>query len=431
MSPVAAFPDTNIFLHYRSFDEIDWSKALSTEKPLLIIAPVVISELDKHKNLNQQEKLKRRASVAIKKLLEFADGTKYTSGLPYELELQAIEPSVDYEQFHLVRSVPVDRLLASMLAFKDSHPESEVVLVTGDLGVRLKAIRLGLKVIILADSFRIAAEVDPNEQKLKDLEAKLRRLERTFPTLELMFCDGNNHLNAQIKDGTTHSEDEWREKVDGIKAKYPFRNLKPTLDESMPLLSQAFANSILGISKEDVDGFNKKLETYYEEYGEWLNQTWWLEEIKPRTIPINLRLTNVGSAPANNIDVFLHFPDGFLLVDSKDFPPFPDEPHAPEFKTSMQRMLDGIALGPGLSRIASPNFDHVFGNVSSPKITPSNSYDVHVSVNNLKHNNSENLAGMLVIFRREEKPCGFSIKYRINAANYPDEFKGELHVIVN
>ena len=49
------FLDTNVFLHFKNFEDIDWSETINTEqKSICIVIPfIVIDELDKHKyNLN-------------------------------------------------------------------------------------------------------------------------------------------------------------------------------------------------------------------------------------------------------------------------------------------------------------------------------------------------------------------------------------------
>jgi len=43
------FLDTNIFLHFQDFEKIDWLSESSSKACKLIIAPVVIDELDEKK----------------------------------------------------------------------------------------------------------------------------------------------------------------------------------------------------------------------------------------------------------------------------------------------------------------------------------------------------------------------------------------------
>ena len=65
---IALFPDTNLFLHYRPLNEIDWCSLLQSSTVEIEIAPVVARELETQKTLNQSEKLRDRAETALKLL---------------------------------------------------------------------------------------------------------------------------------------------------------------------------------------------------------------------------------------------------------------------------------------------------------------------------------------------------------------------------
>lgn len=68
MSMTAVFPDTNLFLHYRAINEIDWC-ALVKAHPLEIkIAPVVTRELEEQRVVHQVRRIRDRAASAIKLL---------------------------------------------------------------------------------------------------------------------------------------------------------------------------------------------------------------------------------------------------------------------------------------------------------------------------------------------------------------------------
>jgi hypothetical protein len=44
------FLDTNVLLHYRRIDEIDWLSISGTDAVVLLICPIVVRELDHHKD---------------------------------------------------------------------------------------------------------------------------------------------------------------------------------------------------------------------------------------------------------------------------------------------------------------------------------------------------------------------------------------------
>ncbi len=61
------FIDTNVLLHYRSFDEVDWPGQLGATAVTLVFAPVVLTELDRHKWSGSRRE-KARAKSTLKKL---------------------------------------------------------------------------------------------------------------------------------------------------------------------------------------------------------------------------------------------------------------------------------------------------------------------------------------------------------------------------
>ena len=69
--PTAVFPDTNLFLHYRSLNEIDWCSLVQGSSVEIKIAPVVTRELEEQKTINQVRKLKERAATGVKLLYKY------------------------------------------------------------------------------------------------------------------------------------------------------------------------------------------------------------------------------------------------------------------------------------------------------------------------------------------------------------------------
>ena len=61
------FLDTNTFLHFQWFDEIDWPKIHSSNSVTLVLAPVILSELDE-KKYEASPRVRERAKSVIKRL---------------------------------------------------------------------------------------------------------------------------------------------------------------------------------------------------------------------------------------------------------------------------------------------------------------------------------------------------------------------------
>jgi hypothetical protein len=92
----------------------------------------------------------------------------------------------------------------------------------------------------------------------------------------------------------------------------------------------------------------------------------------------------MGTVPAEDIDIHLHFPDGFELVDSADYPKPPTEPNTP-YKPKNRLDIPGLGIS-GFPRIHIPNPQNMNIDSERPTIRKSNSYDVDYNRSYLKHN---------------------------------------------
>ncbi len=68
MGTIHLFPDTPNFLHYQTFEQIDLPALLGADAVVLVIAPIVIRELNDHKDSHPTPRLRKRAAAAIGRL---------------------------------------------------------------------------------------------------------------------------------------------------------------------------------------------------------------------------------------------------------------------------------------------------------------------------------------------------------------------------
>src|SRR5438105_35064 len=73
---LTVFLDTNIYLHYQPFEQIDWRKLLKSRCITLCVPAVVVSELDKHKDEHRTRRIRKRAGAVSAKLFEYFDADK-------------------------------------------------------------------------------------------------------------------------------------------------------------------------------------------------------------------------------------------------------------------------------------------------------------------------------------------------------------------
>jgi len=432
-----AFVDTNTFLHYLALEHVDWPAVLGARRVTLMIAPVIIRELDKHKSTSSSRKLRKRAAAAIARLNKWADAALPAVIRPgVQLGFVVHEPGVDFDALRLNRFSEDDHLVASIVEYSGQNPQAKLVLVTADVGLKLKARDRRIAVVSLPDSLALPDEPDPNEIRVKELEARLQQYENELPELSLVFEDGKRHVIFQINPIPPATEPAEARTAE-LRQKYPL------WDESgrspRPLSDQA-ANFLGTPNLEDVRAYNFRLRAYYDEYAQYLQELKAFEEQKTRTLCLKLWLSNTGGVPAEDVDIFMHFPDGFALVEERDLPKPPKEPTQPPLpQTRLEAALSSAALSSaavasaaGINPRWRPDLSGIGPrpNVSRPKIKRSSSYDVECHVQRLKHNFLERLAPMHVIFDSLDTANSFGIQYRILASNHPSPIEGAVHVVV-
>src|SRR5260221_8443320 len=142
------FVDTNILLHFRRLEEIDWLRLAKAQTAAVMLAPVVIRELDQHKDSHPQQKLRKRAQEVTAHLYE-----KLRSGKAAELrdhvtlQYVAHEPTINFAAHQLQPQVNDDCLIASVLESSLARAGDEFHLVSSDLGIILKAQAHGISAI--------------------------------------------------------------------------------------------------------------------------------------------------------------------------------------------------------------------------------------------------------------------------------------------
>lgn len=197
---------------------------------------------------------------------------------------------------------------------------------------------------------------------------------------------------------------------------------------------------------ESLRAYNCDLDTYYERYAQYVRELRDFENEKRLTKELSITLRNTGGCPALDIDICLHFPDGFELVKAGALPEPPAKPDPPSRPLSFAEGLGNITAGAfsqlrtgflseDLSRLAALSESRfavpklpVVSNVSEPVIERSNSFTVRYHVRELKHTFLEGLGPLYVMFQSFDTASSFGIDYAIIADNTPKETTGRLHV---
>lgn len=217
--------------------------------------------------------------------------------------------------------------------------------------------------------------------------------------------------------------------------------LKEELKYIPPRITESPINSalapLLSPSDTEITRYENSVTIYLNNMRDYYKSEWDYKDRQSRTFEINLILKNDGSAPANDIDIFLHFPDGFVMCRKDELTHSPKCPEKPEKPRRLaDEMFSYIA-----SEITIPNNflrPHNYANYSqtinksintSPSIKRTNSYEVKFKIDKLKHKMNIKLDPLYIYFDNYESINSFSFDYRILAGNNPDDFKAKLNII--
>lgn len=431
---VAAFVDTNIFLHYRPLNELDWCSILQAGEVSITVAPVVTQELEQRKTLHQSKKMRERAETALHLLNKYLDQKPprivhdrvSLNFLVHELPPEAASSR------GLNVQIADDRLISTLLRYREDNAGAQCVVVTNDLGLKVKAHHYEIEVITPSKTLQLPSEPDPLERKNKQLEAELLQYKSREPVLDMQFRNRHNYSLFQLvrPSDSSDPEPEIQSKLAAAKEKCQPVELRPKREKgALSTANNPFAQivevveSMQDYGREFYENYNIRVGLYHRTYEQFLRDTFAFKTLGSRTVELNLIVGNAGTCPAEDVHVILHFPDGFLLYDDEDPPKQPKEPAVPSKEINL------------MQRVEMPYFRDIhslpqFPNPNLPNIRKTNSYDVTFDHKRLQHRFIWKLAPLYVAFDSWESANSFSIDYTIHAGNMIQEQRGELNVII-
>ncbi|MGV2450152.1 UNVERIFIED_CONTAM: PIN domain-containing protein [Ralstonia mannitolilytica] len=399
------FLDTNIFIHFKNFEDIPWNQILECNKNdiEITIAPIVIDELDKHK-YNSNPKVANR----IKKLMpKFNEILSTGNSKGFKVQFLDKRPHNEiFDEYMLDKSQQDDCLLASILSFKNQLENNEKVFyVTNDFGPRIKTKSLNIDLLSISEEYLMEND-SSEEQKLKKENERLKNL---FPKLDFFFKESQDKI-YEVK----------KEKYNLDKSIFITKKMEEIKKESPILIyTDNSNNSFLkynSLTEEQVINYNADLKAYFDGFEKYWDVAFDSAIYHHNFLKIDLLIKNIGNLPANDIDIVLHFPSDINILFEEDLDQFhlfkPKPPYKPE--TSFDIIYTKL------------NRYHVTKS-SISKNKPITRNEVEFNFKGLKHNKTIELDTLFIPSDNLIK--GFKIDYSILVSNIPNSIKGELNVI--
>jgi hypothetical protein len=415
--------DTNLFLHYKRPDQLDWA-GLQCDNVELVVLAVVIRELEKAKNFGSSARLRTRAAETItwlSKLMDEGFEVELRKGLWLRFEIN--EPAIDFAQQNLVRELQDDVLIAGLLNLAQTTPEPPWM-ATADLGVKSKTRQRGFKVFAPPETDKLAEEPDPRDKELLDLRRENQQYKNRQPRLKVAFATKETRLKVLPLISSTSSEPA---SLDEVKRLHPL--LISSANATNPLFHSEITDAIMSTSESRRQRYNDELEQYYGKYEKYRNRILKLRQMERCRVELPIILLNEGTAPATDIDVSMTFAqDTFALKDLKLFER-PERPKPP------QKPVRGISEY-GIYNNPLPDF-HNFSPPPGlfPREVLSWSVEVegntaHVHLDRLKPGLTWEMPTLWLQFTGEEALRSTTVEVDVSVAESLGREDHQLHIII-
>ncbi|MDL2239148.1 PIN domain-containing protein [Bacteroidales bacterium OttesenSCG-928-K22] len=423
------FLDANIFIHFQPYDQICW-KDITKDEYRIIIAPITLDELDKHK-INPNKKIAKRVKAILPKIENEQNKTDKI------LEVyMSIPKDETFNRYNLTRIQSDHSLLASVIEFGEVYGLENIILISYDTGPRIRARQIGINVFELDRRFLLKEEDSDEEKELKRLRKENVELKNNLPNVILSFQNGKIYENFEITPIAQTENEYCNVLLDEVKNQHkPFikeRNIDydnlndiTNFEKNLPIIQ----NSFFSVTGEQKRNYNKKLNDFYIEYEKIFRERFKYDTILSYAVRLNLKVSNNGTAPANDIDIFLSFPDDTNVLFYNNFPKLkkPKPPFKPQNSYDYDR--SHLALPYNRFNLPPEEYIHIIDESYMENTIK------HFSLNNegtavnfkfqksLKHNLQFSLEPIWVVAKNN-----FKIEYKLLIANFPQAITGELNV---
>jgi hypothetical protein len=346
------FPDTNLFLQCKPIEQLPWEE-ISGDDILVLISRPLQAEIDELKQSGSSRKAQRaRTATSLFRRILKGDNIVMKEDKPHVAI--AFSPHVNQDNFgdyNLNPSRPDDQIAFEALIYRENHEERDVALLTHDTGIAVTAKSVGLPYVIIPDEWLLPPETDSRDKRIKELELRVKELEKTHPQIEIKCLDTDHKaidsLSVKLPKYWPITESQIRSIMETIRTRFPLTTDSNNQTNALPsYITDLGIAEFTRPSKQRIDKYTN------EDYPKWLEE---IERIlttlntkldlKFRNARFFISISNIGNVPAENatFDFILHkgllIPPPSEFVDDKEAPQnislaLPNPPAAPKARRS-------------------------------------------------------------------------------------------------
>lgn len=394
--------DTVVFLHYKDFEQTDW-KSLVGDDVTICLAQFVLGEIDKHKD-QSRGKIQKRAKKVSSRFSEIL-----LQGKPSRVDVEVMDnpPATAFNDAQYHKDINDDWIILS--ALYSPHSDTDIIIVSGDNGILLKAKNHGLGFLLMPDTFLLAEEPSDEEKEIRQLQQQLAKYERRRPKPSIEFEGGGDYLKIKRLE-TGSIEGLVQERLDELKKRWPEKTIE---DGQESILGYVYNT----LTPEQVTHYNISRNKFIAQYEKKIKLEVEREDLDRRMKKVSIIVSNDGTASTGKMNIFVEIPKGVKLYerDSKKKVEY-DEPTTPNYYPSL----------PSSISIANPIYGFYKPSVEMWDI------DDYIKEKELKEVSeplTHNLQHLVFSFFVDCATCpNFKMRWYIADAALPDPVEGELNV---
>ncbi len=418
--------DTNIYLHYKDFEQIDWATIVNDNDFAIVVPYIVIREIDKHKD-GAKGKIKNRARAVSSKFGNYFLDDEYKGKVSL---IQIEDPSNDILVSHnLHRDICDDVIIGAALEYEH---KDDIIVIAHDKTLLIKAKNAGLKFLPkMPEEYLIAEEKSEEEKEYERCRKELEQLKNRQPKPQITFANGETILRLKMPE-SVDVDSELEYKMTQIRNAHPHLH-KPDvqIDDENPLdtlCRMATWPQYALYSEEQLEKHNEELNKYYTYAEQYYRFRIEAQKLANELEELQFIVKNDGNTETGTMNIALRLPDDVMFYNENSVRRMNGiEPEAP---TIIGDKFREFGRGLGLNLI-SPYAGLDIPQMKCWDLTkPSTRLNFNISTDSLVHGVKRrlNIKHSLYV---NTKQCGnFAIHWCICAAGCIESISGTLNVII-
>ena len=409
--------DTNVFLHYKDFEQIDW-KSMVGDDVTICVAQFVLGEIDKHKD-QSRGKIQKRAKKISSRFSEI-----FLQGVTPQIYVEVIDNPPSYafndEQYH--KEINDDWIILS--ALHSVYPGADIMIVSGDIGILLKAKNHGLGYYLMPDTLLLAEEPSDEEKEIRQLKQQLARYENRRPEPVIEF-EGETDLLTIVKPTFVDIQKELKAYEELLRLNHTYQSITDEPRSDMDLLVHQTLNLTYSTPSQRKE-YNKELDEYFKKKIKLKEIQLGKQFLEQRFVKLFFWLSNIGTAALGDTMIFIKFPENVAIYTQESKVNVKcEDPAKPILKNNL------TGYNQSLMGIINSNQKHY------------ETYELWDVKNKLDHqelkfSSMRLIHGMKCALENRKEDyyidiarCGnFCIKWSVMDSNLIEPVSGELHVVI-